>query len=123
MLPLLRADCPFGGRSCSSCIADLLPDVELPSTDLEDDAAADTDDAAWPNLQLTTGASLSAAQSSSASGSGGWDAADSSAGQDMAAQQQELQHTDANMSFSPARPVAGASDAVVGLKSPESLPW
>jgi hypothetical protein len=97
--------------------------VELPSTDIEDEADANTDDAAWPNLQQTTGASFLAAQSSSASGGGGWDAADSSAGQEMAAQQLDMQHADASMSCSPARPVAGAGDAVVGLKSPESLPW
>jgi hypothetical protein len=99
----------------------MLPDVELPSTDSEDYAAADADEAAWPDLQQTSGAPL-AAQSTSTGGVGSLDAAASGAGQDTV-QQQGLKHADADMSCSPARPTTGGGGAVVGLKSPEVLPW
>lgn len=120
----LFAGCPFGLSSSSGCIADLLPDVELPSTDLEDDAAAAA--AAWPvslpRMEQAAAASFPAGPSCSTGGSGSWSAS-VNRGQGVVAEQHALQQHAASLNSTPARPGAGSSETVVGLKSPEALPW
>jgi hypothetical protein len=120
------AGCPFGNSS-SGCIADLLPDLELPGTDLDDDVAAAPVAAAWPvSLPQVEHAATKAffpAAHSSSGGSGSWSAADANGRQQVVAQQHMLQHPVASMSCSPSRPAGSTGDAMVGLKSPEALPW
>lgn len=119
------AGCPFGLSSSSGCIADVLPDVELPSTDLEDDAAAAAA-AAWPvslpRMEQAAAASFPAGPSCSTGGSGSWSAS-VNRGQGVVAEQHALQQHAASLNSTPARPGAGSSERVVGLKSPEALPW